>query len=73
MERRTTNEAHSSNLRDSNLRFREQTREDAVQESGDTTTLHFDGRIRLSYDDELKCDPYNRTGRLTRGKRSDRP
>jgi hypothetical protein len=70
MERYTTNEASSGGSRNaSNLRFREQTREDATQDSGDTTTLEFDGRIRLSYDDELKCDPYNRTGRLTRGKR----
>ena len=35
----------------------------------DDTTLEFEGRMRVSYDDELKCDPYNRTGRLTRGKR----
>ena len=70
MERHTTNEAYSGSLRGgSNLHFREQAREDAAQDSGDTTTLAFDGRIRLSYDDELKCDPYNRTGRLTRGKR----
>jgi hypothetical protein len=70
MERHTTNDAYSGSLREaSNLRFREQTREDAAKESGDTTTLQFDGRIRLSYDDELKCDPYNRMGRLTRGKR----
>jgi len=70
MERHTTNEAYSGSLRDaSNLHFREQAREDAAHDCGDTTTLEFDGRIRLSYDDELKCDPYNRTGRLTRGKR----
>lgn len=70
MERHTANEAYSGGLRDaSNLHFREQTREDTTQGSGDTTTLEFNGRIRLSYDDELKCDPYNRTGRLTRGKR----
>ena len=70
MERHTTNESHSGGSRDaSNLHFREQTREDAIRDSGDTTTLEFEGRIRLSYDDELKCDPYNRTGRLTRGKR----
>jgi hypothetical protein len=70
MERYTANDARSGDSRDaSNLRFREQTREDAARDSGDTTTLEFEGRIRLSYDDELKCDPYNRTGRLTRGKR----
>jgi len=67
MERHTTSEAYSGSLRDaSNLRFREQTREDASQERGDAT-LEFEGHIRVSYDDELKCDPYNRTGRLTRG------
>ena len=70
MERHTANEAHSGGSRNaSNLRFREQAREDAGPESSDTTTVEFEGRIRLSYDDELKCDPYNRTGRLTRGKR----
>jgi hypothetical protein len=70
MERHTANEAYSGSLRDaSNLRFREQAREDAIQDSGDTTTLAFEGRLRVSYDDELKCDPYNRTGRLTREKR----
>jgi hypothetical protein len=69
MERSTMNEAYSGGLRDaSNLRFREQTREDAAQERDDAT-LEFEGRIRLSLDDELKCDPYNRTGRLTRAKR----
>jgi len=69
MERRTTNEAYSGSPRaDSNLRFREQAPADAAQERDDTT-LEFEGRIRLSYDDELKCDPYNRTGRLTRGNR----
>ena len=67
MERPTMNEAYSGGLRDaSNLHFREQTPEDAAQERGDAT-LEFEGRIRLSYDDELKCDPYNRIGRLTRG------
>ena len=69
MQRSTTNEAYSGGSRDaSNLRFREQTREDAA-EVRDDTTLEFEGRMRVSYDDELKCDPYNRTGRLTRGKR----
>ena len=69
MERHTVDEAHGGGSRDaSNLRFREQTREDAAQERDDTT-LEFAGRLRLSYDDELKCDPYNRTGRLTRAKR----
>ena len=70
MERHTTNEAHSGGSRSaSNLRFREQTREDAAGVSSDTTTVEFEGRIHLSYDDELKCDPYNRTGRLTRNTR----
>ncbi|HUO68407.1 MAG TPA: hypothetical protein VMV37_12770 [Gammaproteobacteria bacterium] len=70
MDRYTTNAAYRGSTRDaSNLHFREQTREDAAEACGDTTTLEFDGKIRLSYDDELKCDPYNRTGRLTRGKR----
>jgi hypothetical protein len=70
MERHTTNDAYSAGLRGaSNLHFREQTREDAIQDSGDTTTLEFEGRLRLSYDDELRCDPYNRTGRPTREKR----
>jgi hypothetical protein len=69
MERYTANEAHSGGSRNaSNLRFREQARDDSGQERDDTT-VEFEGRIRLSYDDELKCDPYNRTGRLTRGKR----
>jgi len=68
MERSTTREAHSGSSRDANLRFREQTRADAA-EVRDDTTLEFEGRMRLSYDDELKCDPYNRTGRLTREKR----
>lgn len=69
MERHTANEAHSGGSRNaSNLRFREQARDDSDQERDDTT-VEFEGRIRLSYDDELKCDPYNRTGRLTRGKR----
>jgi hypothetical protein len=69
MERHTTNEANIGGSRDaSNLRFREQTAEDAAQQRDDAT-LEFEGRIRLSYDDELKCDPYNRTGRLTRTKR----
>jgi hypothetical protein len=68
MERHTANEAYGGGSRDSNLRFREQTREDAARERDDTT-LEFEGRIRLSYDDELKCDPYNRTGRLTRAAR----
>jgi hypothetical protein len=69
MERPTMNEAYSGSLRDaSNLRFREQTREDAA-EVRDDATLEFEGRMRLSLDDELKCDPYNRTGRLTRGNR----
>jgi len=69
MERYTANEAHSGGSRNaSNLRFREQARGDSDQERDDTT-VEFEGRIRLSYDDELKCDPYNRTGRLTRGKR----
>ena len=69
MQRSTTNEAYNRGSRDaSNLRFREQTREDAA-EAQDDTTLEFEGRMRVSYDDELKCDPYNRTGRLTRGKR----
>ena len=70
MERRTTNEAHGGGSRDaSSLRFREQAREEAAQDSSDTTTVEFEGRIRLSHDDELKCDPYNRTGRLTHDKR----
>jgi hypothetical protein len=70
MERHTTNVAYSGSFRDaSSLHFREQTREDSTRGTGDTATLEFEGRIRLSYDDELKCDPYNRTGRLTRGKR----
>ena len=69
MERPTMNEAYSGSLRDaSNLHFREQTREDAAQEREDAT-LEFEGRILLSLDDELRCDPYNRRGRLTRGKR----
>ncbi len=69
MERTTMNEASSRSSRDgANLHFRDQTPEDAARERDDTT-LEFEGRIRLSYDDELKCDPYNRTGRLTRGKR----
>ena len=69
MERHTANEAHSGGSRNaSNLRFREQARDEADQERDDTT-VEFEGRIRLSYDDELKCDPYNRTGRLTRRKR----
>jgi hypothetical protein len=69
MERYTANEAHSGGSRNaSNLRFREQARDESDQERDDTT-VEFEGRIRLSYDDELKCDPYNRTGRLTRGKR----
>ena len=69
MERYTANEAHSGGSRNaSNLRFREQARDNSGQERDDTT-VEFEGRIRLSYDDELKCDPYNRTGRLTRGKR----
>jgi len=69
MERYTANEAHSGGSRNaSNLRFREQARNESDQERDDTT-VEFEGRIRLSYDDELKCDPYNRTGRLTRGKR----
>ena len=69
MERHTTNEAYSGGSRDaSNLRFREQTPEDAAEVRGDAT-LEFKGGIRLSYDDELKCDPYNRIGRLTRGTR----
>ena len=69
MQRSTTNEAYSGSPRDaSSLRFREQTREEAA-EVRDDTTVEFEGRIRLSYDDELKCDPYNRTGRLTREKR----
>jgi len=69
MERHTANEAHSGGSRNaSNLRFREQARDNSGQERDDTT-VEFEGRIRLSYDDELKCDPYNRTGRLTRGKR----
>ena len=69
MERQTTNEAHSGGSRDaSSMHFREQNPEDAAQQSADATVT-FEGRIRLSLDDELKCDPYNRTGRLTRGKR----
>jgi len=69
MQRSTTNEAHNGGPRDaSSLRFREQTREEAA-DVRDETTVEFEGRIRLSYDDELKCDPYNRTGRLTREKR----
>ena len=69
MQRSTTNEAYSGGSREAaNQHFREQTREDAA-EAQDDTTLEFEGRIRVSYDDELKCDPYNRTGRLTRGKR----
>ena len=69
MERHTTNEAYGGGSRDaSNLHFREQTTEDAAELRGDAT-VDFEGRIGLSYDDELKCDPYNRMGRLTRGKR----
>jgi hypothetical protein len=69
MERATMNEAYSGGLSNaSNLHFREQAPEDAARERGDTT-VEFEGRIRLSYDDELKCDPYNRIGRLTRAKR----
>jgi hypothetical protein len=69
MQRSTTNEAYNGGSRDaSSLRFREQTREEAA-DVRDDTTVEFEGRIRLSYDDELKCDPYNRTGRLTREKR----
>ena len=68
MERSTTNEAYGGGSRDANLRFREQAPQDAA-EVRDDTTLEFEGRIRLSNDEELKCDPYNRTGRLTRGKR----
>ena len=70
MQRSTTNEAYNGGSRDaSSLRFREQTREGAAQDLRDDTHVEFEGRIRLSYDDELKCDPYNRTGRLTREKR----
>jgi len=69
MERHTANGAYSGSLRGaSNLRFREQTQEDAANLRGDAT-VEFKGCMRLSYDDELKCDPYNRIGRLTRGKR----
>jgi hypothetical protein len=69
MERPVMIEAHGGGLRDaSNLHFREQNREDAAQERDDAT-LTFEGRIRLSLDDELRCDPYNRIGRLTRGNR----
>ncbi len=67
MERTTTNEASSGRDR-ANLSFRDQTPEDADHERGDAT-LQFEGRIRLSCEDELKCDPYNRVGRLTRGNR----
>jgi hypothetical protein len=66
MERSTTNEAHSGSLRDaSSLHFREQTPGDAARESADAT-ITFEGGIRLSLDDELRCDPYNRRGRLMR-------
>jgi hypothetical protein len=67
MERPTTNAAHGGSLRDAS-NFREQTPEDAAG-LRDDATLTFEGRMRLSFDDELKCDPYNRTGRLTRGNR----
>jgi hypothetical protein len=69
MERQTTNEAYSGGSRDaSSLRFREQNPEDAAQQSADAT-ITFEGRIHISLDDELKCDPYNRRGRLMRGNR----
>jgi hypothetical protein len=69
MERHTTNEAQGGGSRNaSNLHFREQNPEDAA-DARDGATLDFAGLLRLSYDDELRCDPYNRTGRLTRGKR----
>jgi hypothetical protein len=70
MERPTMNEAQSGGLRDpSSLHFREQNPEDAAQERTDATVTFEAGRIRLSLDDELKCDPYNRRGRLMRGSR----
>jgi hypothetical protein len=50
------------------MHFREQNPEDAAQQSADATVT-FEGRIRLSLDDELKCDPYNRRGRLMRRSR----
>ena len=68
MERHTMMEAHRGGSNGSTLRFREQAPEDAAAVRDDAT-LEFEGNIRLSYDDELKCDPYNRTGRLTRLKR----
>jgi len=69
MEPSTTNEAHGGSLRDaSSMHFREQNPEDAAQENADAT-ITFEGRMRISLDDELRCDPYNRRGRLTRGSR----
>ena len=70
MERSTMNAGRSGSLRDaSNMRVREQTPEHDAAQERDDTTLEFEGRIRVSLDDELKCDPYNRTGRLTRTNR----
>ena len=69
MERPTMNEANNGSLRDaSSLRFREQAPDNAAQERDDAT-LEFEGRMRISLDNELRCDPYNRTGRFTREKR----
>jgi len=69
MEPSTTNEADGGSLRDdASMHYREQTPEDAAQERADAT-ITFEGRMRLSLDDELRCDPYNRRGRLTRGSR----
>ena len=70
MERPTMNEAHSGGLADaSNQRFREQTEDDAAGRERDDATLEFEGRMRLTGDDEFRCDPYNRVGRFTRAAR----
>ncbi len=46
--------------------FREQA---DAGEAADPTTLDFEGRIRVSSDDDLGGDPYNHTGRFRRNVR----
>lgn len=63
MERATTSSEHAPGAPQS---FRDQA-EDST--AADSTTLEFEGRIRVAGDDDAGGDPYNHTGRFRRNVR----
>ena len=65
MERATTSGAPPAAPAAAPQTFREQ----EAREPADPTTVTFEGRIRVSSDDDSGGDPYNHTGRFRRNVR----